>query len=1171
VDPFPTTAIAGPDQTICSSTATLAGNAPTTGSGTWSVIAGSAAVTTPSSPTSGVTGLSVGQNIFVWTIQNGTCPSSRDTVTIDRDATPTTASAGTDQTLCSSTSTLSGNTPTIGTGVWSLVSGNGTPTSPSLPNSPVTGLTVGTNVFQWTITNGTCPSSTDQVNIIVDPFPTTANAGPDQTVCSSTATLAGNTPTTGSGTWSVIAGGATVTTPSSPTSGVTGLSVGQNVFVWTTQNGTCPSSRDTVTIDRDAMPSAASAGAGQTLCSPSTSLNAVNPSIGTGLWTLISGSGTFTNPTADNTTVNGMSVGPNVFQWTVTNGVCPASTDQVTVTVDAMPTTAAAGNDQTICSSTATLGGNTPVTGSGTWSVIAGGGNVGAPSSPTSGVSNLSTGQNMLVWTIDNGTCPSSHDTVEIQRDAAPSTAVAGADQTLCSSSAILNATNPSTGTGTWTLISGGGTFSNPTSDNTGVNGMSVGPNIFEWTVTNGVCPASTDQVTVNVDAMPTPASAGTDQSICTSTYTLNGNTPSIGSGAWTVLNGSATVTSPSVPNSGATNLLTGQNVFSWTITNGTCPASRDTVIIDVDAAPSAASAGSDQTLCSPSAFLNANNPQTGSGVWSLVSGNGVIANPNSDITSISNLTPGANIFQWIISNGVCPSSMDSVTITVDEMPTAADAGTDDILCTSSHQLNGNTPLVGTGTWSVVQGGGTFTNANLPTTSVTSLPFGLNILQWTISNGVCPSSSDNVLLTIDLFPTQALAGADHARCSFDDTLTGNTPLIGTGVWALLSGSGIIQNPSSVSSPVSGLGVGVNEFTWTISNGVCPSSVDTIVITRDDFPSQAVAGADANSCAPTDTLPGTLPQSGAGTWSVIGGNSVLNDPLAANSAVSSLTPGQNIFVWTVSNGVCPVTQDTMIITYNEFPSVPNAGADIFACSEPVTMQAQVPVIGTGVWAPVQGGPLVSDSMNPQMQLPVLAPGTWQYIWTTQNGFCIAAPDTVAITVYALPDTAIAGDDRITYVRSLQLNATPLDTGIGTWTFVQGSGTFEDIHDPDTRVADLAPGVNIVRWTASNGTCEENSDDLRIQVMELIVPQGFSPNGDGVNDQFEITGLHEFESPSLVVFNRWGNQVFTSDAYANNWNGTGLNGEQLPDDAYYYVLKVDNETVFTGYIMIKRSTP
>jgi|GEM_PF-3925560 len=94
--------------------------------------------------------------------------------------------------------------------------------------------------------NSACVS----VTITVNQLPTTSNAGPDQVVCTTTATLAGNTVGVGSGAWTVIAGSATVTYPGFPTSGVTGLSVGINKFVWTISNGVCDPSTDTVIIIR---------------------------------------------------------------------------------------------------------------------------------------------------------------------------------------------------------------------------------------------------------------------------------------------------------------------------------------------------------------------------------------------------------------------------------------------------------------------------------------------------------------------------------------------------------------------------------------------------------------------------------------------------------------------------------------------------------------------------------------------------------------------------------------------------------------------------------------------------------------------------------------------------------------------------------------------------------
>lgn len=163
----PTVSNAGVDQNVCASTATLAGNTPTVGTGTWTLISGTGTITSPNSPTSGITGLGNGANTFRWTITNSTCTPSADDVVITNSI-PTTANAGTDQTLaCGLTTTsLTGNTPTIGTGSWTVITGTATITDPSSPTSGVTGLAPnGYVTLRWTITNAPCSPSTDDVNI----------------------------------------------------------------------------------------------------------------------------------------------------------------------------------------------------------------------------------------------------------------------------------------------------------------------------------------------------------------------------------------------------------------------------------------------------------------------------------------------------------------------------------------------------------------------------------------------------------------------------------------------------------------------------------------------------------------------------------------------------------------------------------------------------------------------------------------------------------------------------------------------------------------------------------------------------------------------------------------------------------------------------------------------
>src|SRR5690606_31911306 len=73
-------------------------------------------------------------------------------------------------------------------------------------NTTFTGVQGNTYVLRWTITNGSCPPSTDDVQIRFDAPPTPAAAGPDQTLCATSTTLAANAPVVGTGTWTVLSG-----------------------------------------------------------------------------------------------------------------------------------------------------------------------------------------------------------------------------------------------------------------------------------------------------------------------------------------------------------------------------------------------------------------------------------------------------------------------------------------------------------------------------------------------------------------------------------------------------------------------------------------------------------------------------------------------------------------------------------------------------------------------------------------------------------------------------------------------------------------------------------------------------------------------------------------------------------------------------------------------------
>ncbi|RAJ20583.1 gliding motility-associated-like protein [Pedobacter cryoconitis] len=86
-------------------------------------------------------------------------------------------------------------------------------------------------------------------------------------------------------------------------------------------------------------------------------------------------------------------------------------------------------------------------------------------------------------------------------------------------------------------------------------------------------------------------------------------------------------------------------------------------------------------------------------------------------------------------------------------------------------------------------------------------------------------------------------------------------------------------------------------------------------------------------------------------------------------------------------------------------------------------------------------------------------------------------------------------------------------------------------------------------------------------DFKIPNVITPNGDGKNDQFVIRGIEKYSGRIMTIFNRWGNSVYESGFYKNDWDGNGLS-----DGTYYYLLKLRDDNgawkTYTGYITLLR---
>jgi gliding motility-associated-like protein len=89
----------------------------------------------------------------------------------------------------------------------------------------------------------------------------------------------------------------------------------------------------------------------------------------------------------------------------------------------------------------------------------------------------------------------------------------------------------------------------------------------------------------------------------------------------------------------------------------------------------------------------------------------------------------------------------------------------------------------------------------------------------------------------------------------------------------------------------------------------------------------------------------------------------------------------------------------------------------------------------------------------------------------------------------------------------------------------------------------------------------------------VPNGITPNGDGLNDELVFDVLlnnppSEFPDNEIIIFNRWGDIVYQAKPYLNDWKGTNSSGKDLPQATYYYILWLDisNGDIIKGDVTI-----
>lgn len=265
-------------------------------------------------------------------------------------------------------------------------------------------------------------------------------------------------------------------------------------------------------------------------------------------------------------------------------------------------------------------------------------------------------------------------------------------------------------------------------------------------------------------------------------------------------------------------------------------------------------------------------------------------------------------------------------------------------------------------------------------------------------------------------------------------------------------------------------------------------------------------------------------------------------------------------FTVYSGISCVSEITKEINITKSPQVSLASLPS-VCANSVPYQLtqgseQTGISGKAVY--IGNGVTASGEFS-----PVLAgPGVHgvQYRYTSAEGCSAVAAQ--PLQVFPVPRISAGPDRTVLAGGAIKLQATASGNGLRfAWTPITS------MNDPTVLQPVVTPRSDLVyRLTAISSDGCTVSDDVVVKVApSLYIPNAFTPNGDGINDYWQVPYLESLTGADVQVFNRYGQMIFQTDG-TRKWDGR-WNGAELPSGAYIYLVNL-NGKISKGVVMLIR---
>ena len=360
------------------------------------------------------------------------------------------------------------------------------------------------------------------------------------------------------------------------------------------------------------------------------------------------------------------------------------------------------------------------------------------------------------------------------------------------------------------------------------------------------------------------------------------------------------------------------------------------------------------------------------------------------------------------------------------------------------------------------------------------------------------------------------------------------------------------------------------FSWT------PSNVNTATTNSLCSGNYSVTIIDANGCdvsnsysltnppalvltaVVTDASCNTLPD-GAINVSVSGGSSPISYNWTPGNIVTedlTTTLAGTYTITATDNFGCVI--DSNFVINSTITVIAVAGNDTVLCQNESILLNGSNSSGGNIYEWFEL-PIVSPIASTMITTVSPAVGTTTYVLVATNVGCIDK-DTIVVSSNASPVVDAGPIVNIPLLSSATIGGNP--TGPAGSTFSWSPLTSLDnaaIANPTT--ATTVTTIYTVNVVDANGC--SNSDTVTVFVYpEIRIPNGFSPNGDGKNDVWQIDNIYQFPDCEVEVYNRWGEQLFYSKGYSIPFNGQ-YKGKDLPVGTYYYIINLNHPSYPDAY--------